>query len=86
MAKKHRKQAKHTKPQTEPEPKITFWQFLTAPQSLPGLLLIAGGIFISVIPTFLAAAQTLSMILGLVGVVVSMSGLKYLTERMPKDR
>lgn len=86
MAKKHQKHQKHPTPKTDDQPKITFWQFLTSPQSLPGLLLIAGGIFISVVPTFLAAAQTLSMALGLVGVVVSMSGLKYLTERMPKDR
>ena len=84
MAKK-RKQHK-PKEEQQQEPKITFWQFLTSPQSLPGLLLIAGGIVISVVPAFLKAAQSLSMALGIVGVLVSMAGLKYLTERMPKDR
>ena len=79
------KRRKH-KPAEEPEQKVTLFQYLASPEALPGLLLLAGGIAVSVIPNFLQAAQTLSMILGLIGVFISMAGLKILTERMPNNR
>ena len=82
MAKKRRQH----KQSDQPEQKVTLFQYLASPEAFPGLLLLAGGIAVSVIPNFLHANQTLSMILGLVGVFISMAGLKILTERMPDNR
>lgn len=82
MAKKRRQR----KVEEQPEQKVTFFQYLTSPEALPGLLLVAGGIAVSVIPNFLQAAQGISMFLGLVGVIISMTGLKLLTDRMPNNR
>ena len=82
MAKKRRQR----KVKKQPEQKVTFFQYLTSPEALPGLLLVAGGIAVSVIPNFLQAAQGISMFLGLVGVIISMTGLKLLTDRMPNNR
>lgn len=82
MAKKRRQH----KAEEQPEEKVTFFQFLTSAEALPGLLMVAGGIAVSVIPNFLQASQGISMFLGLVGVVISMTGLKLLTDRMPSNR
>lgn len=81
-----KKQRQHRPANGQPEQKVTFFQYLASPQALPGLFLLAGGIAVSVIPNFLQAAKSLSMILGLIGVFISMAGLKILTERMPENR
>ena len=66
--------------------KVTLFQYLTAPESLPPLLQIVGGIAVSLIPSLLHTSQGISMVLGLVGMVISLAGLKILMDRMPNNR
>lgn len=80
------KKRQHQKASENAKEKVTLFQYLTAPESLPALLQVIGGIAVSLIPGLLHAPQSVSMILGLVGMVVSMIGLKSLMDRMPDNR